>query len=460
MIKASDLSNPYFGFNYKDNLLPIIEKDESQYAEKVKLTQVYFYLTDYMRTDIPEKAFSNMQFVFDGIKKAGYKVILIFAYRYNENCEYETYQDIKRHLLQLNLFLKKNESLIFAFQAGFLGLWGEWHHSGLDNTPFFKKIVLRDILQNIPQDRKVQVRETIYKTNAAGIVRLSPRSPESYPALSTEEYNRIGFHNAYFVLDQGPNSHWDYRWPNADYFMVEREGMSTVVDGEMPYHGTGYDMFNDLAHGNEGGWQAIKRMKTHAYSSFSVVHNYPVNITAWKNQYVSRKQFINASIAIDDDYFTGQNGEDISRVAYEYIRDHLGYRLKLIRAIIPKSAVREQTVNFSIDLKNYGFAPLINKRPVYIVLINEHNQVYEFPVDADPRQWLPDNRLYSINHAIDLNNALTPGNYKVGLWLPDHSDMLRYSTDYAIRFANGNIEWWRNAGNKYLINIVGSFELH
>lgn len=464
MIKASDLSNPYFGFNYKNNLLSIIQNDESLYAEKVKLTQVYFYLTDYLGTDLPEKALSNMQIIFDGIEKAGYKIILLFAYRYNESCRYETYGDIKKHLLQLNSFLKKNESLIFVFQAGFLGLWGEWHHSGLDNSAVLKKIVLRDILQNIPQSRRVQVRETIYKANASGIIRISTQSPNYYPALSTEEYNRIGFHNSYFVLDHGPNSHWDYRWPDADYFMVQKEGVSTVVDGEMPYHGNDYGCFNQIAYGNQGGWHAIKRMKAHVYSSFSVVHNYPINIAAWKNQYVSRKQFVNAPIPIDDDYFMDQSGGNVSRTAYEYIRDHLGYRLKLIRATIPKSATRGQTANFSIDLKNYGFAPVINKRPVYLVLINENNQVYEFPVDADPIQWLPahatGNRSYAINQNIELSNTLMPGHYKIGLWLPDDSDMLRYNNNYAIRFANGNMEWWKDAGNKYLINIIGSFELH
>jgi hypothetical protein len=189
-----------------------------------------------------------------------------------------------------------------------------------------------------------------------------------------------------------------------------------------------------------------------------------LNITAWKSQYVSRQQFINASVPIDDDYFMDQSGADISRTAYEYIRDHLGYRLQLVKAAIPKSSTRGQTANFSIDLKNYGFAPLINKRPCYFVLINENNQVFEFPVDTDPRQWLPvhapGSSVYSINDTIELSNILIPGRYKIGLWLPDDSDMLRYNNNYAIRLANGNMEWWRDAGNKYLVNIIGGFELH
>ncbi|MGZ8525497.1 MAG: hypothetical protein ACXWV1_13785, partial [Chitinophagaceae bacterium] len=165
------------------------------------------------------------------------------------------------------------------------------------------------------------MRETVYKTNAAGFIRRNTNSPILYYPLSTEECNRIGFQNAYFVLDQGPQCHWDYRWPDNDYLMVEKEALSTVVDGEMPYDGNGEYTFNTIAAGNQGGWLAAKRMRKHAHSSFSVVHNYKVNIAAWKKQFLSPAQFRNDKIEVTDDYFLDQLGRDVSRTAYEYIRD-------------------------------------------------------------------------------------------------------------------------------------------
>lgn len=461
IMKVSDLLNPYHKINYTNNMASFISKDESIYAEKTKLTQLYFYLTDYMKTKIPDHAFRNMQAILDDIKKTGYKVILLFAYRYDESCQYETYNDIKRHLTQLKPFLQKNESLIYAFQAGFLGLWGEWHHSGLDNSLFHRQVVIRDILQAIPPGRKVQVRETIYKTNAAGFIRRNTNSPILYYPLSTEEYNRIGFQNAYFVLDQGPYAHWDYRWQDDDYFMVEKEAPLTVVDGEMPYDGNGQYTFNMIASGNQGGWLAAKRMREHAHSSFSVVHNNKTNIAAWKKQFLSPDQFRNSKISVTDDYFLDQQGREVSRTAYEYIRDHLGYRLQLKDAAIPINVNRGDSALFSIRLKNFGFAPLINKRPVYLVLIDEKDQVREFLTAADAGKWLPANtagETYTIRHTIGLNTSFSPGLYKVGLWLPDDSNDLKYNTDYSIRFANGNMELWQDAGNKYLINIIGSFQ--
>ncbi|MGZ8509185.1 MAG: DUF4832 domain-containing protein [Chitinophagaceae bacterium] len=463
IMKASDLMNPYHKINHTNSMAALLKNDESNYAEKTKVTQLYFYLTDYMKTKIPEQAFRNMQSILDEIKKTGYKVILLFAYRYDESCQYETYDDIKRHLAQLKPFLQKNESLIYSFQAGFLGLWGEWHHSGLDNSLFHRQVVIRDILKTIPANKKMQVRETVYKTNAAGFIRRNTNSPILYYPLSTEECNRIGFQNAYFVLDQGPQCHWDYRWPDNDYLMVEKEALSTVVDGEMPYDGNGEYTFNTIAAGNQGGWLAAKRMRKHAHSSFSVVHNYKVNIAAWKKQFLSPAQFRNDKIEVTDDYFLDQLGRDVSRTAYEYIRDHLGYRFQLKDATIPAVVNRGDSASFSIRLKNFGFAPLINKRPVYLVLIDDKNQVSEFLTNADARKWLPANHAadepYTIRHTISFPASLNPGLYKVGVWMPDDSNELKYDVNYAIHFANGNIEWWHDNNNKYLINILGSLDL-
>ena len=464
IMKVSDLLNPYHGINYSNNMASLIRNDEHNYNEKTKLTQLYFYLTDYLKTSIPDQAFRNMQKVFDEIKKSGYKVILLFAYRYDNYCRYETYDDIKRHLTQLKPFLQKNESLIYAFQAGFVGLWGEWHHSGLDNSPFQRKLLIRDILQTIPLNRKMLIRETIYKSNAAGFIRRNPDSPILYFPLSIEEYNRIGFQNAYFVLDQGPNAHWDYRWPDHDYFMVGKEALLTVVDGEMPYDGNSYGSFNMIAHGKHGGWQAAKRMIAHAHTSFSVVHNYRTNINAWKNQFLYPHYFRSNNMNVTDDYFLNQQGQEVSRTAYEYIRDHLGYRFQLSHATIPLTVNRGDSADFFIELKNFGFAPLINKRPVYIVLIDEKNKVLEFQTNTDARKWLPANATvdgtYTIRHLTHFSNSFSPGLYKVGIWMPDDSDDLKYNTNYAIRFANGNIECWQDNDNRYLINIIGSLQLH
>jgi hypothetical protein len=136
----------------------------------------------------------------------------------------------------------------------------------------------------------------------------------------------------------------------------------------------------------------------------------------------------------------------------------------LKEAHIPMYVNRGDSATFTIHLKNLGFAPLVNKRPVYLVLIDEQNNVMEYLTNADPRQWMPVQSTTEANQIIKrtqlISGSLNPGTYKVGLWLPDDGADLKYNNEYAIHLANGNIEYWRDSAGKYLINVIGSFKIN
>ena len=54
---------------------------------------------------------------------------------------------------------------------------------------------------------------------------------------------------------------------------------------------------------------------------------------------------------------------------------------------------------------------------------------------------------------------MAAGEYKLGLWIPDGSDRLKYNPRYAIRCANGNTTWWTSADGKYGVNILTTVEV-
>merc|ERR1712070_144291 len=81
---------------------------------------------------------------------------------------------------------------------------------------------------------------------------------------------------------------------------------------------------------------------------------------------------------------------------YEYIRDHLGYRLELQAASFPTAVSaapgKAFILDFSAQLVNFGFAAPINPRPVWLVLLSANNSsmVYKSQDSiADPRDWQP-----------------------------------------------------------------------
>jgi hypothetical protein len=468
---ASNLTQPFWQTSYSGNLSSYIDGDEANYGNnKVRLTLINFYLTEYLHTDISATALANMQQVFDQIKSRGHKVILRFIYRAFDHNEYEELGDISRHLAQLSGFLNQHEPLIHVVQAGFVGLWGEWHSTGLEGWPLEQKVVIRKLLAAVPASRKIQVRETAFKNNAAGafsgFIHYTYNGGgnsgyESYPALTQEQLDRIGFHNDYFILETGTSQEvgWDFAWPHADFFQVQTEGSRTTVDGEMPN-----DEYTRLPYGSLGGWYAGRRMRAHAYTSFNIMANYNRNLAAWQNQWVYPSQFRNDNTLVTDDYFVNQSGQETGRIAFQYIRDHLGYRFQLRSGEIPAVVAVNATATFKFRVKNFGFSKMINSRPVHLVLIDANNNVREIATGYNARDWYPTYSQYDGVHEmiqpVYIDNSYVPGHYRVGLWLPDASNDLKYNTAYSVKLANGNMEWWKDAANRYLVNIVGAFDIN
>ncbi len=462
---ASNLKDPFNGPDYSGNFTSNLQADEVNYgANKVRLTHIYFYLTDYLHTTISASAFANMQRIFDFLKSNNFKVLLRFAYRVNDQSAYESLGDISTHLAQLQSFLARNESLLYVVQAGFVGLWGEWHNSGLDNFPNERNEVIRLLLQTIPASRKTQVRAPAIKNAALGAYsgyltydNGSTYTPVSYPALSQDQVNRIGFHDDWFVLDQGAHPEYDINWGTADFYQMQTEGPNTTVDGEMP----ATQDFPMVADGNLGGWYAAQRMRMHGYTSFNLEANYDLNLNAWQTQVITPNQLRTDNTVVTDDYFVVSSGAEIGRIAFQYIRDHLGYRFQLRSAQIPASVLIGATAQFDLKIKNFGFSRLINYRPAYLVLIDANNNVREIPTGVNAQDWYPNgqNDVFDIVVNLSIDNSYTPGTYRVGLWLPDASNDLRYNPAYSIKLANGTMQWWTDPGNRYLINILTTMDI-
>src|ERR1051326_1346738 len=86
IMRASNLTNPYFGADYSSGFSNILQSEDANYGNnKIRLAQVYFYLTDYLQGNyISPAAYSNIQYIFDQLKASGVKALLRFAYRYND----------------------------------------------------------------------------------------------------------------------------------------------------------------------------------------------------------------------------------------------------------------------------------------------------------------------------------------------------------------------------------------
>ena len=109
-----------------------------------------------------------------------------------------------------------------------------------------------------------------------------------------------------------------------------------------------------------------------------------------------------------------------------------------------------------------------NPRPVYVALIGKDERVHDFPVkDADPRTWQPfapgdleyQPLLHKVHVRAPISEKLSPGHYRIGLWMPDHDKRLQLDPRYAVRVANRAVPWWTDGNGRYGINIIANVQV-
>lgn len=437
------------------------------------IIQSYIYLSDFYNRPLTEEKLSAIDNFFEEIRKygGGTKLLLRFAYetKFRKKQNGPTKEIILTHLEQLKPILQKNADVIYVLQAGFIGAWGEWHSSvnGLEKDLAFRQKLINSLLEAIPSSRCIQIRVPGYKRLALGYKTIA-----SYPildnsnAFSSEAIARIGYCNDGFLatyLDGGTFTQLEGPFiegkrDEREYTQMTKESRFVPVDGEMYWKGTSTD-------GEITGLKAAITLREQHYSTFSVVHGSApfekdeteLPIDRWKKQQITPEILNENNLPVSNDYFTTKYGKIISRNAYEYIRDHLGYRLEIQKATFPEKTAGN--FDISATIINRGFAGPINSRPIFFCLIGKDEKVWTLPVVQDIRTLLPALAgkkpiSYTLRWQGMIPADLPNGVYRVGLWLPDEDMRLRFRPDYAIKLAN-DVKWFINAEGQYGINILG-----
>lgn len=480
---TNGLCNPGRGFRLetavdvlhdKDNPTEELVELSAKYAsDSVSLSQSYFYLTYLIDEKLSGENFQTMQTYFDELQRQGKKAVLRFAYERDfmgRAAVGPTGNQILAHLDQLKPFLEKNKDLILVVQAGMIGAWGEWHSSihGLENSEETKAAVLEKLLSVVPQERNVQVRLPEFKN-------LLKDKPELY--------KRLSFHDDFIVIRP---DRWDADMHEGTpkFDQIVNESPYLVVDGELPwgFWSVGADPDSPSAGWIIDGLQTARRLFLQHYTSLSVIHNYKeqhannkydennppeYSMIVWKKSMITEDSLRQHHMPVSDSYFQKKDGTKAERNVFDYIRDHLGYRIELQSLQMPEKLKtgKENLVNLS--LINRGFATVFGEHPVCFVLIDEEGMITEFPTTANPVHWQPfqpnDSTYTPLLHSVDASLALpaslAPGTYKLGLWIPDASERLMYNPRYSIRCANGDTDWWISKDGAYGVNILTDVEV-
>lgn len=419
--------------------------------DSIKLTQLYMYLQDFRESDkISDNGIRNVETLFEVLRQNGYKAILRFAYR-NEHTKptnlYPTAERTINHIKQLAPVITRNMDVISVVQSGFIGQWGEWNpHFGTAKN----NEAMQELLKGIPEGYGMEMR-------------YCSRKNDLKPAISTADYNRIGFNNDYFTGGQHPMACGgsDFCMGDGQYNQVAKESFEAYVSGEVPHEGKtdptwGLDfMLNTDA--------LFHFLKIHHYVALDVTQNFYNNIKHWRSQPVFPSKLDRLNVFYDESYFL-EEGKIVPRSFYQFVRDHLGYRLNVTEASFSKEG---SNLKYDIQLTNTGFATVHNPKSVYMVFINEDNAIEkEVLLDkVNPKNWQPwaqgkPEELLTHSISGEFDPELT-GRYRVAIAILDNQESIKDRTDYQIRFSpdNGKVIHWRNAEGTRIVNIVGEIGL-
>jgi hypothetical protein len=354
---------------------------------------------------------NNLTSVLTRARTKGVKVVLRFRYHTQASFTPQEPSVTRQstHLDQLATILNNNNDVIAWYQAGGLGAYGEWYYTS-QTSATARKTLLDKMFSVLPSDVLIQVRTPYYKDQyeAAG--------------AAPDRVARVGHYNDCFLT--GPSDYGTYScypWVSDCLAVTEwkeyihLDSSLVPVGGETcPLEGGQPETYNDCpAPHDEMAYLGFSMLNTDYYAPY---------LTEWQTQ-----------------------------GCWPDIRRRLGYRFEIVSATVPDTIVEGQNFTVSVTVRNEGFAPIYDSRPVYIRILDMNNaDVVYYWTGADPRNWLPIAGNYTITQTFTAPASITASQVKMTLWLPDKAPALYYRPEYSVRFANSlnGADVWDGAANR------------
>ncbi len=323
---------------------------------------------------------------FERLAAHGLKLILRFRYGEEGDAPLDV---IETHLDQLLPVVRKNADLVYVFQAGFLGRWGEWHcwqTTGVCHDDDQTKAWLLDrLLEGLPEDLPIAVR---YPADKVKYLSLPADAPPDEPL-----FGRIVHHNDCWLADATDMG----TYPEEDH-----ETWRAFV----------YTENDRLVYGGETC--ARNPPRTDSENALAEAER-------------AHLDYLNA------EYHDGLIEEWKQDGTFARLAARLGYRLELTYAAWPEEAKTGAPFPLTLRLKNTGFSRLKHPRPAYLVFESPGGRL-ELPLAAlDLRAIGPGE---TKEYTLTPRAPTVPGAYRLGLWFPEASKKLEDNPLFAIQLAS------------------------
>ncbi len=391
-------------------------------------------LENFRDREISESRLQEVRDAFDRIREAGLKAIFRISYNdcctNRESCPDATLAMMQTHLSQVRPILEEHSDVIAFIQAGMIGHFGEWHNSTNGLTePDAAAVAMRQtlfdhMLANFPQNRFIQVRTPRYVREITDVLDVPLTSAT---AFQNTKRARIAHHN--------------------DCWLASITDVGTYPDGINAAERS--DLVDEIAtHTLYAPWGG----ETCTTDDFALA----VCADAVDEARRLRATYLNGT-------FYQPLIDALSPCWENDFKRKLGYRIELVSATLPDATLNAgDAFNYTIKIRNVGWAPFYNKRPVFLRVLAGGTVVQNVPIATDPRHWTPvadtsGDGTHTLSGSAFAAVSVDAANLGFALWLPDDSPRLREDPDYSVQIAStaggspgGPSVWDAEAGHNVL----------
>ncbi|MEO9477712.1 MAG: DUF4832 domain-containing protein [Cyclobacteriaceae bacterium] len=406
--------NPERGFTHLSSVFSEGSPLSSSYLSGLKSDNIsiiwrLYYFEDFKNSDLSAAQLDLIEQDMTTLRNTGLKCVLRFAYTNNGDDGTDAPIDVvEGHLDQLKPIFQENADVIAFVNAGFVGLWGEWHSStnnltAIDNA---KRIVSK-LLEVLPPQIKIQLRtpkqkRDVFETSTA----LDDEMGYTY-----EDIARVGHHNDCFMASS--NDYGTYENPTTDKNYISQEAFYVPTGGETcPPSGI-----------DPADCETARETMSLLKWTYLNLDWYKPIIDGWK-----------------------------SEGCFEEFEQDMGYRLALRSSTMDTVISQPELLEVNIELENVGWAPIYNEKITSLVVKTLSGETEaEFELDLDIRRAKP-SETFVIDSELDISN-LAPGFYNLYLKISDQFESISDRADYNIRLANENV-WDNNTGWNDLFQTI------
>lgn len=387
---------------------------------------VHYYLDNYRNNGtLPDKILNGFDEDMQVLRDKGMKAIIRFSYvdhaNSSESADDAPWSIVKQHIAQYKSHWQDNADVIFCWQAGIVGAWGEWYYTKnygnkVDYMNDARRQVVDALLDAVPADRCIQLRTPKFKTTYLN----STKALTEDEAWQNTPKARLAQHNDAFLYDY--DNMGTYQDTAKEKPWLAQETLYVPIGGETDI--TDVDLAKQ--------WATYEKTT----AEMSRLH--------WT--------FIQSGYATETTNYWRGNG------TFDELNRKMGYRFQLVSATLPENANAGGKATINIQIKNTGYAPLYNARQVYIVLKNG-STTYQIPLQTNARSWKPNGVITTINEQINIPSDVPAGTYQMYLYMPDAYASIASKPAYAVRFANTDV-WEASTGMNKLNASIKIAEGH